>query len=121
MKPVSLLLMLILIGCSVGMNSSSQSGDFIASGLWQRVSGNDALHYGTLEFRKDGSAIFTSAGDTLFRFSYRAESGRILLTDALGHSEVLDYRIVGADSICFPHMLDYAGEMCYTRTPLPAE
>lgn len=115
MRIGALWLTLICLGCASRVQEPINAEEFLSSGSWHRSSDTDEMHYGTLEFRKDGSAVFTSAGDTLFRFSYEAEAGRILLTDPMGQTEVLTYQPTGDSTICFDHMREYDSRVCYNR------
>jgi hypothetical protein len=102
--------------CSVQVHDPNMSVKLSVIGYWKRIGVGDGINYGTLEFSENESAVFTSIADTLFRFSFVADNGRLLLTDPWGESDVLHYNMSGDSMICFDRFREYESEVCYART-----
>ena len=98
-KAIPVFCILFSTGCSANMNDSMS-----IKGEWINID-ESATFYRTLTFA-DSTAIFTSLGDTIYRFKYSVEqsSRRLLLTDAFNKKEAVNILKANADSLILHHL-----------------
>ncbi len=92
---MSLLWVLLIAGCSPNGTDYVPVKDVSIEGEWENVN-EKAVFYRTLTFT-DSSAVFTSRGDTIYRFKYYLDpaSRTLWLTDAF--NKKLSAKVIKSD------------------------
>ena len=105
---------LFLTGCgSVSQNSSVSSGKLL--GEWILENEADDVNYPKIEFSSDSTAVFSSRGDTIYRFKFQVKSDKLYLTDILGKEE--SYRVISItnDELIFSSLREKKEKQVYKR------
>lgn len=70
-------------------------------GKW--ISVEETINYNTLIFYSNNYCVFTSRGDTLFRYAYKLEgcSSNLLLSDVYGNNYEYKIKLLSKDSLIF--------------------
>ncbi len=109
----SLVVMLLLFSCNI--KRASENCEAIIHGKW--VSVEETINYDALFFLPNNTAIFTSKGDTIFRYDYKVNCSRskLLLSDVYGNKYEHQIKLLSNDSLFFKKFFHSNGMVKYIR------
>ena len=74
-----------------------------------------AINYPEIIFNNDSTAIFTSKGDTIFRFIYKVDKSFLYLKDINGTKEKYKFISLNKDSLVFNKFRENQTKQVYKR------
>jgi hypothetical protein len=87
------------------------------SGQW--ISAEETINYDILMFSSDKNAVFTSRGDTIFRYKYslNCKNSSLVLRDIYGNKYVEQIKFLSKDSLVFEGFFHHGGLKKYYKKP----
>jgi len=76
---------------------------------------SSAINYPEIIFNKDSTAIFTSKGDTIFRFIYEVDKSFLYLKDMNGMKEKYKFVTLNRNSLVFNNFRENHTKQVYKR------
>ncbi len=107
------ILLLGLSSCNGQKNDTANNLSDIIIGKWTLTV--KQVNYPTILFNKDSTAIFTSMGDTIYRFKYYLSKNELVLKD-FNHKKTRDKILkLDSDSLIFETLADEKRVQKYVR------
>ena len=94
--------------------SQNKPGKFTVIGTWALTSANQ-INYPQITFKNDATAIFSSRGDTLYRFKFSVKGDQLYLKDLFGKEEHYRFKMPAKDKLIFPALREHKTEQTYIR------
>lgn len=101
-----------LLSCSFSSKNNPNHESQII-GTW--VLNKKQVNYPKLTFKSNSTCIFTSMGDTLYKFKYRVTGSELILEDVLGRIEKNKILELSKDVLIFENLWKNKGRQEYNR------
>jgi hypothetical protein len=75
------------------------------------------INYPILYFNTDSSAIFTSQGDTIYRFKFYLQGTQLLLKDVYGKETKWEIKKIDENRLIFVSLFENEKQQIYKREP----
>ena len=112
MRSIVLLSIAWMLLASYSPNSPEKSA---VIGSWVLTSEANQINYPQITFNNDATAIFSSRGDTLYRFKFSVKGDQLYLKDPFGKEEHYRFKMPAKDKLIFPALREHRTEQIYIR------
>jgi hypothetical protein len=112
-KIICLLLFLSATSCSTTEQTSSKR----LVGKWVLQEKAFQVNYPILYFNTDSSAVFTSHGDTIYRFKFNLQGTKLLLKDVYGKETKWEIKKLCENQLVFGSLFENEKQQIYKREP----
>jgi hypothetical protein len=100
-------------GCSVTSLKKSEK----ILGKWELTEKEFQVNYPILYFNTDSTAMFTSRGDTIYRFKYLLKSENIILKDLNGKESTWKISVLNEKELVFEKLFENIKPQHYKKVP----
>lgn len=110
---ITFLFTFMVAGCSI----TAQKENRKLLGKWELTEKNFQVNYPVLYFNSDSIAIFTSRGDTIYRFKYFIKSENLILKDLNGIETEWIISKLDNNQLVFEKLFENSKEQHYKKVP----
>ncbi len=107
---------LLFIGCSSPIHKVIDYKILI--GEW-KLESDTQVNYPLIEFRADSTAIFSSRGDTLYRYNFILKGDTLLLKDIFNNELINTINFLNNKQLIFDKLLEHETKQTYTKVIYP--
>lgn len=100
-------------GCSVTVPKESKE----IFGKWELTEEEFQVNYPILYFNTDSTAMFTSRGDTIYRFKYLLKSENLILKDLDGKESTWKISVLNEKELVFDKLFENIKPQHYKKVP----
>jgi hypothetical protein len=108
---------LVLFLSAIGCNMPEQTGSKKLLGKWVLQEEAFQINYPILYFNTDSSAVFTSHGDTIYRFKFNLRDTQLLLKDVHGKETKWEIKKLSENQLVFGSLFENEKQQVYKREP----
>jgi hypothetical protein len=106
---------LVLFVFAIGCNMPEQTGLKKILGKWVLQEEVFQINYPILYFNTDSSAIFTSHGDTIYRFKFNIQNTRLTLKDVSGNETRWEIKELNENQLVLESLFENKKQQVYKR------
>jgi hypothetical protein len=103
--------LIMLLGCASYVQLKDNSS---IHGTWI-LQEKGAINYPKIIFKHDSTAVFTSEGDTIYRFTYLLKGSDLVLKDLYGTQETYHIMRLTSDSLIFKTLRENQNRQIYLK------